>query len=224
MVYAHKVARVTLSGTMFGGTEIWSTGFFIGARDADLPSAPTQLSADAIRDAWSTFFISDAAKISKEYVFTTAKVASIGSDGHTVESEVFYSHPATTISGYSTHSSNLPPQCALVSTLTTVRPRGLASKGRMYLPGVIGPVTATGKLTSSDVSGIANGMKTFYDAVNASFDVPGQIILAAKGTGAFPGLTAQNEWVTGFKIGDVVDTQRRRRNNLVETYTLKVLA
>jgi hypothetical protein len=224
MVYAHKVCRVTLSGTMFGGTEVWSTGFFVGAKDADTAAAPNQAAADAVRDAWTTFFISDAAKISKDYQFTTAKLASIADDGHTVLDEVVYSYPATTISGYSTHNQNLPPQCSLVCTLTTVRPRGLASKGRMYLPGVIGPVLSTGKLSSSDVTGISNGLKTFFDAVNASSDVPGQIILAAKGTGLLPALTAQNEWVTGFRVGDVVDTQRRRRNNLVEVYTLKTLA
>lgn len=224
MVYAHKVHRVTLSGTMFGGTEVWSTGFFTGAKDADPAGPPTQAGADAIRTAWETFFVSDAAKISRDYQFTTCKIAAINDTGHTDLSQVVYSYPSGTVSGYTTHSTPLPPQCALVSTLTTVRPRGLASKGRMYLPGIIGPVTTNGKMASTTVSGIAAALKTFYDAVNASTDVPGAIILAAKGTGILPALTAQNEWVTGFRVGDVIDTQRRRRNNLVEVYDVRTLA
>jgi hypothetical protein len=94
----------------------------------------------------------------------------------------------------------------------------------MYLPGYAGGVDGGGKVESSIVSGIATNLKTFFDSMTSDADIPDQLILAAKGTGPVPALTAQNDYVETLRVGDVVDTQRRRRNGLNETYTSRVLA
>lgn len=222
MVYAHKVNRVTLSGTMWGGAEIWSTGFFLGQKDADA-NDPTQAAADAIAAAWKTFFENANSQISSSYSFTMAKIAAIDATGHTVLDKVFYAAPLTASVG-ANGTARLPSQCSLVATLTSARPRGLAAKGRMYLPGwAVAPGTDGLLTVATTVTNVATTLQTFFNAVNASVDVPNSVILAAKGTGLLPALTAQNDWVTGLKIGNVIDTQRRRRNGLNETYVAKTI-
>lgn len=223
MVYAFRVQRVTLSGTMFGGAEEWSTGFFLGQEGSDVADA-SQLTADAIRNAWITFFTNAGTAISNAYAFTQCKVAAIGADGHTELDQVYYSYPTSATVGASAGSIQAP-QVALVATLLSGTPRGKGSKGRMYLPGcTLAPASATGKLPSVSIGNIATNLKTFFDTLDGSFDVPQQLILAARGTGLIPGLNARNDFVETIRVGDVYDTQRRRRNQLVETYTSRVLA
>jgi hypothetical protein len=57
-----------------------------------------------------------------------------------------------------------------------------------------------------------------------SFDIADQLILAGKARSALLAGTAQNDYVETMKVGDVVDTQRRRRNGLSESYQLRTLA
>lgn len=223
MVYAHRVNRVTISGTMFSGAEEWSTGFFLGEEGSDAADG-SDLAAQAILAAWTTFFEHANSRISSAYVTTQVKIAAIDTTGHTELDHVYYAYPGATVDG-SQAATILPPQCSLVATLLSDRPRGKASKGRMYLPGLaLMPELATGKLPAVSVGTIADNLKTFFDALDASFDVPNQLILAAKGTGPVPALTAQNDVVETIRVGNVVDTQRRRRNGLAETYTARVLA
>lgn len=222
MVYAHRVNRVTISGTMFNGAEEWSTGFFLGQEGADAADG-SDAGAAAILAAWETFFEHTNSKISSSYRVTQAKIAAIDTNGHTEPDHVYYAYPGSTITG-SSAINTLPPQCSLVVTLLSDRPRGKASKGRMYLPGIATlPDAATGKLLSATVGAIADNLKTFFDALVGHVDIPDQLILAAKGTGPVPALTAQNDFVETIRVGDVIDTQRRRRNGLVETYTSRVL-
>lgn len=221
MVYAHKITRVTLSGTMFGGVEEWSTGFFLGEENADA-TEPTQAAADQIRDAWATFFTAGGSLVSNNYAFTQVKMASIGSDGHTISSSVKYSYPGSAVVG-STASNTHPPQCAVVVTLLSDRPRGKASKGRMYLPGFSGNIMDNGKIDSPDVNSIAENLKTFFDSMTNDADIPDELILAAKWSGPLNVIPAQNDYVETIRVGDVVDTQRRRRNGLAEVYTSKTL-
>lgn len=223
MVYAHRVNRVTLSGTMFGGAEEWSTGFFLGEEGSDAADG-SDLGATAILDAWRTFFEHAGSNISASYLTTQCKIAAIDANGNTELGHVYYATPATELNG-NVSAITLPPQCSLVATLLSDRPRGKASKGRMYLPGLaLMPSATTGKISSVQCGTIADNLKTFFDALEASFDVPNQLILAAKGTGALPALNAQNDVVETIRVGDVVDTQRRRRNGLTESYTSRVLA
>jgi hypothetical protein len=222
MVYAHTVTRVTLSGTMFGGVEEWSTGFFLGQEGSDA-TVPTQAAADQIRDAWTTFFTAVNSYVSSAYRFTQVKMANIDATGHTVSDSVKYSYPAAAVLG-NTGSNTHPPQCALVVTLLSDRPRGKASKGRMYLPGFAGPIMANGKADTPQVASIATNLKTFFDSFAADADVPDQLILAAKWSGPLGVIPAQNDYVETIRVGDVVDTQRRRRNGLAEVYTSRTLA
>jgi hypothetical protein len=102
----------------------------------------------------------------------------------------------------------------------------------MYLPGIQAPVSgSTGKIASATVGNIATGFKTFLDAVNVGTGTSGKVILASKGrkqAGEVGGDTIYiggvSAWVTGCRVGDVYDTQQRRRRQLPETYTTRVLA
>jgi hypothetical protein len=217
----YKSTKVTIFGTSFQGTEIWSTGFHMGDPTGDsLP--PTELGAAYIAAQWKIFFQTANSAISNKWFTTGVKLATIGTDGKTVGNEVAYHYEATPYSGAG--STHFPAQCALVATLTTAVPRGLASKGRMYLPGVAAAITDAGKLSNTVSGAVATNLKTFFDSVNASIDATGSVITASPGSK--PPLVGAGVFrpVTGVRVGDVIDTQRRRRNQLVEIYENRNLA
>lgn len=224
MPYAHSIKRVTFSGTCYQGAEIWSTGLYIGAVEADV-SNPTQAFADAIRTAWTTFFQSTALQISSSFKTENVKVAQINADGSTNLSNVVYAPYGTPIGGVG-GSSAYPPQIALVASLENSGARGLAAKGRMYLPGVYQPIGSNGQITSGQVLPIATAMKTLIEAINAAAPAGEKVILASQGRrvkqpdGSYlpvPG-TAVSSVVNRVRVGSVYDTQRRRRNAMVEAY------
>ena len=229
--YAHKFARVTFSGTIFGGAEEWSTGFQIGWEDADYEDLVPGI-AEEIGTKWQTFFTNGAHQISNAWRVLECKVALINTNGTTDTANIdYYPYPTTVVGAQG--GTPWVPQITLAATLTSDNQRGLASKGRMYLPGVNSGIDgATGKLGATFTNTLNTGFKTFLDAVNADTDIPGAVIIASKGhktntldTNGHPVYEGGiNAFVTGCRIGDVYDTQRRRRNGLSETYNTKVLA
>ncbi len=228
--YAHAIKRCTISGQSFGGAEIWSTSFYIGSVEADV-SNPTQQFADAIRTAWTAFFQNVGVQMGTNWTTKEIKLAQVGTDGKTSLSNVIYAPYGTPIAG--TYGSNVyPPQVSVAATLEHTGARGLAAKGRMYLPGIARSVTATGMMDTTSCTAIATALKTFLDAVNTAAPTGERVILASQGRrtkGAdgkytpVPG-TAVNAVVDRVKVGSVFDTQRRRRNNLVELYQSATLA
>lgn len=222
MPFADKVVHVTLSGQMLNGAEEWQTGFYVGLSEGTAP-VPTQAFTDAVRDAWQTFFTSADSFISNSYSFTQVKAARLGVDGKYDGTDVPVSFPTTPKWG-AWGAGTLPPQVALVATLIGGSGKGLGGKGRMYLPGVSNGVDANGKIPGINVGKIATGIAVFLDAVNASFDSPGVVINASKGHEKLAGIGARNVPVNGVRVGDVYDTQRRRRNSLSETYQTADLA
>lgn len=230
MSYAHAVNRVTISGTCFGGAEEWSTGFWMGSEGAD--AGDPNGAAENIAGYWRTFFELAAHNISSSYITTQVKVAQhIAETEATDLSKVDFYDVSPLLDGGGT-SNALPAQISLAMTLTSEIQRGTGSKGRMYLPGINVAVTgATGKLLSTFCDTLRTGLKTFFDAVNADAEVPDSVILASRGTKTtlLPGgdiiyINPHNKLVTGLRVGDVYDTQRRRRNQLSEAYSTAVLA
>lgn len=221
MGYAHKVNKVTIFGTSFGGAEEWSTGFFLGDAGADaLP--PTDLGAQFIRDQWETFFELTANQISYIWKTDGVKIATLNTDGTTVVDSVKTSYYGTAIQGGYGSIGN-PPQIAVVASLLSGPGTGLGRKGRMFLPGVGSPMGADGHYVQTTATSLANTLGTFFNALNDSFDVGDRVVLASKGrtppaVGA--GITRPLELV---KVGNTFDTQRRRRNQLSETYSSAVI-
>lgn len=231
MAYAHKVNRVSISGTCFQGTEIWSTGFFLGAEANDAPPVLIT-SPEAVYDHWATFFTAPFSHISWSYLTTQVKIAKLNTDGSTVEEEVFYHNPNPAPDG-GKDSNSWPGQVALVATLQSSLVRGLASKGRMFLPGVNTGMTAGGKADPTQLDQVATNLNTFLSALNADTDVPGKLINASFGhrillsagpPPIYEYTAGVNKVIDYVKVGDVYDTQRRRRNHLTETYVTKNVA
>lgn len=221
MPYLHRFTRVTISGTAFGGAEEWSTGFNVGEVDADA-TMPTQAQAEAYRDAWATFFTDANAYINSNYSSSLVKVSSVGMDGKSNAADTqFADFPSNTNGVYGGQNA---PQVALVATLSSETPRGVASKGRMYLPGIGLVVGADGHLPGAQRDLLHGKFLTFLQEVNAFAGTPNFIMLASPGslnpdgTPKIGGSTAKNAIVTSLRLGNVYDTQRRRRNGLVEQY------
>jgi hypothetical protein len=229
--YSYRFFRVTFSGTCFNGAEDWSTGLQIGEEGGDQATTPVGM-AEQIATKWETFFENSAHHIASTYKSVLVKVALINTNGTTDEDNIdYYNFPGTVQGGSS--DPPMPPQITLAATMTSDFQRGLAAKGRMYLPGIAHSVEATtGRLPSSMTETLNTGFKTFLDAINADTDIPGNVIIASKGhktdtldaNGHPVYVDGRNAEVTGCRIGSVYDTQRRRRNHLGEAYNTKVLA
>lgn len=111
---------------------------------------------------------------------------------------------------------------ALVVSWKTVVARGLASRGRIYIPAPAAPPNATtGRITNTLSLSVANTAAVFINSANAVATDGGEPVEACVVSGVAPGTFHK---ITGVRVGDVIDTQQRRRNNLVETYYNNVTA
>lgn len=113
-----------------------------------------------------------------------------------------------TDAGASTAGS-LPTQIAICVSLQT----GLAgsrNRGRFYLPTPDRTVVATtGRLASAGLTGLVNGLTAWKNSLIGDGFTP---IVLSRTEGA-------QTVVTALRVGNVLDTQRRRRNDLVEVYS-----
>lgn len=221
MAYAHKVKRLTFSGTCFGGTEIWSTGLFLGSPTADVSNA-SQAEVDLYAARWSTFFGLLANQFSSHYITTQTKLSVLDTAGHPDPLNTVYNTALVTPGGLST--AIYPPQISLVASLRATAVHGLATHGRMYLPGVASAIDiTTGKLPSSQQGTLATAFQTFIKGLNTDAPVGDQVALCSKGRTLPTVLAGVTQLVTHIEVGDVFDTQRRRRNGLSESYVNKTI-
>lgn len=112
-------------------------------------------------------------------------------------------------------TSALPPQCSVVASWGTAV-AGRHGKGRIYLPApVTSQVTTDGGLLSSVPQGaIASSTADLIAALNYS-GVGADSYADAIVTGA---PWTKYSKVASVRVGNVIDTQRRRRNQITETY------
>lgn len=112
--------------------------------------------------------------------------------------------------------ATLPNQCAIVVSLRS-QTAGARGRGRFYLPCLATSVDGNGRLPSLARSTVLARTKTLLDALSAGatadLGAGPQRIIVASGAG-----TGSNAGVTSIRVGDVIDTQRRRRDALVEAY------
>lgn len=110
----------------------------------------------------------------------------------------------------------MPPQCALVFSLRTNTP-GASGRGRIYWPAPGAALISTGRIAQATVAAHNTNMKTYLlaqrDALATAFPTIGFNVAVRSR------LTKTTPHVVRLQAGDVVDTQRRRRDKLVENYS-----
>lgn len=202
--------RVELFGTLCSNAEKWSMGFSTappgggGLVDADALAltAMTLFQADvwgfgAIQSAWPA-----------TATFVGARVHQYDAAGKSIAAgERVQASPAA-----GADTTALPPQTSVVVSLLTGTP-GARNRGRMYFPSPgRTALTATGRLSTTARDVLRDRMKVFLDHWNADpVTMPAAV---ASNAGLFVAS------VTSIRVGDVVDTQRRRRDSLPEAYAV----
>ena len=107
-----------------------------------------------------------------------------------------------------------PYQSSIVASLRTGHP-GATGRGRLYFPATgITLDTTTYRIGTSDQTNVLTGVKTFLSNIQAAIDVTldgvSLAVWSRKNSDLYP--------VSSIQMGNVLDTQRRRRDSLVENY------
>lgn len=219
-------ALLRMSGRWFAGEE-WSCGLRLmttdnAATEGQWLEAQESVLEDLVPlcNAWFTrsgSSISNKARLDQIGLNTIDPDGKYANPGQPND----YFHPSATAPTGSS-GDNTWPQLTTVISLRTDVERGRATHGRIYPPTAVAPST-TGRIVGGYVAGMLSSMKTFIEAIN---DVE-QIFVAGNirvGVVSNLGTPGPSRIVTKILCGDVIDTQRRRRNQLPETYVEALIA
>lgn len=220
MPYAEPFIKVDIKGDCYGESEIWNTSLKLqltaplGSIDQETLEVATQ----RVNEAWQTFFTaSGSGNFSNRYRTTEIKAAHIGVDGKYAE-DAYYMILDTPYVGANTGTTNLPlAQSAVAATFYSQRQRGPASKGRMYLPGVMHSIASDGLMSETMTTAISTRFNTFINDINdqgSIIDHPMRVVLTSPVSTGFMLPVIQ----TG--VDRKVDTQRRRANALSSDYVV----
>lgn len=147
-----------------------------------------------------------------------AKFNEIGPDGKyadgTTTHEAFLATPKP---GIGAPGAGYVPQITSAISWQTTRQRGPASKGRIFLPMPVMTMTGAGRI---DGNGANDCARAWANTINALNDVvalrfQSDAIRASVVSDVGQGAAAH---IASVRVGNVYDTQRRRRNALEELY------
>lgn len=206
--------KLLLTGTIAGG-EQWSVGFTYGAATIG-EMIVTQEDLNAWAQAASSLINDSALSIWRNALSTAGAFGYAIAQFYDADNVLtLQSVPqAIGVTGLGTPSK--PPQTAIVVSLLTGRP-GASYRGRVYIPAMGGGMDNTLKVdTPTDTQDLADQTAEFLsDMANEA---------AGLGANIAPGVYSPTKDVvtpvTGVRVGDVFDTQRRRRNQLTEFYAI----
>jgi hypothetical protein len=208
--------RFTFSGAVIPG-EVWSCSLNFASDVVGEVYEPGGLPglATAAASRWKTLHEGITA-MSFSTTFTQVAVRNIDAAGRTTAQA--FAGPVDATVGNSTPA--LPPQCCVVASLQTAEP-GPRGRGRIYLPLIGGTVTNGARLAplvrddvAQEVKTLLNSLKTYMDGGFGGPYFP--VVASAVGSGF-------NYPVDRVRVGDVIDTQRRRRDGLTEAYAVQTL-
>lgn len=197
-------SRLIRFGGAMGTMETWSCGI------RALPQALGGDSGEVLDDvaaAVEAWFKRADSQVNGACTLDFVTVTSINSDGKQIEDETPRKEfdppvPAPISAG--------PYQLAYCITFRTAKPRGRAASGRIYVP--------------TPGTGVSKDGLWFADSVTQALGSAVTLLndLTGNGAGLTPyvisGVDGTANEITRVEVGNVLDTQRRRRRSLVETY------
>lgn len=205
--------RVGILGSTLGG-EVWSVNPVFDPT-GEFPGGVNQAALDAAALAIATLSpgLHPLTMISSAMSITGARVE-VRDDVNDALIGISESIRPVPLAGSAT--PRMPAQAATVFSLRTDTP-GASGRGRLYWPALGGTLSATLKLSSPAPASFLNEFKTYLTAIESAlataFPTIGfDLAVRSKATSSTP-------HVTRMQIGDVIDTQRRRRDNMPESYS-----
>lgn len=221
MAYPGNFHRLVIAGTLYGDT--FNTSLSIvpdGSGGIMGPPAvtPTLLTdvAKCVSDFW-TVGTSTNVVITASAVLKSIKLNEIKADGHyksPVTNEHIYPAPMA-----GKGSPGAPAQIATVATIRTAAERGLASKGRMYLPpcGGFWNLDTDGRATVSDANRVCQAVVWLGAAINEVYAALPNTDASRMRVGVASSTRAGEFRVaTAISVGRVPDTMRSRRSKSLE--------
>lgn len=216
MSYFKPFVRLTFGGELADGNDIWSCGFAIANLNGNgLSEDLFNVVSDNLEDIGAlieTFVGDSATRVPNNVKVYWTKAALIGENGK-------YLRPPTEIPLNWGGAVNAPysPQDAMVCTLESEIWKDPGKYNRFYLP-TAGPAgTNEWHLSTAEQTAFLAAFKTFVDGINdlltpGATDInPRVAVVSNTGTG-------KQSPVVNLRLGQIVDTQRRRRNALSEDY------
>ena len=207
----YNVAHLYLQwgGTLPGGEE-WSCGLRMQPVGQGVANN-SQTRLDAAAAAIEKFHGTSPSEISPRAKLTFTKLNAIGTDGKYLANTTL-EHVHANVPGTGLDSRTPANQIAMVVSLTTGFSRGPAHRGRFYLPLPTMTVGGDGRVDTGETAVVKQAATTLLTDLNA-IDAGFKVAVMSRKLGAAIGRN-----VTGIEVGRVLDTQRRRRNKLVEAY------
>jgi hypothetical protein len=206
--YPANLSRVVLSGVLFGVTgDEWAMSYHM----LDLGGTNAPPNAGRLMELSESWFRTPGARISDQAYLQRVKANRIGSDGRyldqvTNEAPTSYGTPGCN----GTATGPAFPQLSVAVSLLTPMNRGLASRGRFYPPMNSVSLGSDGHISAGQTIEIAEAAASYLTQIHTAF--PGwRVVVASKRGGVL-------QPVTRVAVGDVVDTQSRRRQQLLERY------
>lgn len=206
MAYPGTHMLTSFGGDQFDGVEQWSCSLRSTPNFGD-GNQFDQGALDEIAAALGAWFGSSASIGGLAYL-NWVKHNRIGADGKYV-SDVSYTHEYPTRIGGGGPAGALPPQVAQAVTLETGTTRGLACRGRIFLPQPRVNLGSDGRQSIASCTAVATNVANLLTTLNG---------LSLFGTVSVYSNVREGavRAVTGVTVGRTIDTIRSRRAQLSE--------
>lgn len=204
----------------------WSSGFRLGLVGGDVPvGVPLEPFLETVYTAIQAFHTSGGAKAGTNCFLDELTIARVGLDGK-------YDPPAqeTTRRAYASPpigsgTTIHPWNTAMVISLRTPFPRGIASNGRTYWPTTAMPIDgATGRVAQDALEAYVAAAKTMIQAINAASQsqIATGVVVTVQGQDGKTG-PARAAAVTSIRSDGRLDTIERRENDQPSSYTVELI-
>ncbi len=222
MTYDRLSTYLTWGGDIGGtGEDHWQVGVHLAQTPSlDGPGLPdvTELGT-LLAGPLTTFHAAASSWLSAGVTLGWAKAASIDAVGHYTTEPVYVTQ--TPVPGGSTGTLRGGPQVSACITLWSGQGLGQANYGRFYVPWWEAQVETSGHVQTGPRDNMAENAASLVQDINAwaitALSASTRIMIMSKlGTGA----SKRAKYV---KVGDVKDTQQRRRRQLAEQYDVITL-
>lgn len=200
--------RISLQGTLPGG-EVWSVNpAFIGNFDTTPPTtAELQTWANTIASSMSDIVSGPLrTALSARAPITNVRATLYGEDGRI---RLYQDAPVTGFAGI--NQMALPPTTAVALSLYSAL-SGRSNRGRLFWPALgLGVDEQTGRLPLATCQGLANAAVEMLSDIQDAAPATWETVL-----GVWSPTLERGIAVTQVKVGDVLDSQRRRKDALDE--------